>query len=216
MENKMRAIYDYAKEKMAQDFSGHGFDHILRVVANVERLLETETQADAFVTKAAAYLHDTVDDKVVADEQAAYLELHNFLISLQLSESQVTAILDILHNMSFSKSLDKKEIRLSLEGQLVQDADRLDALGAVGILRTAYFGGKKGHPIYDPEIQSIDYQSKSDYRKGSTVINHFYEKLLLLAATMNTEAAKIEGQRRTEFMENFLKEFFYEWPKSEK
>lgn len=215
MENKMRAIYDYAKGKMAQDFSGHGFDHILRVVANVELLLKTETQADAFVTVAAAYLHDTVDDKVVTDEQAAYLELRNFLISIKLSEEQVVAILDILQNMSFSKSLDKKEIRLSIEGKLVQDADRLDALGAVGILRTAYFGGRKGHPIHDPDIKPIDYQSKSDYRKGSTVINHFYEKLLLLAATMNTEAARIEGQRRTEFMEDFLKEFFYEWPTTE-
>lgn len=211
MEAKLKKIEAYSVEKMSGDLSGHGMDHVRRVVANAEMILTEEPAANKFITLAAAYLHDTIDDKLVEDEKKAFDELHDFLVSLKLSAVEINAILEILQNMSYSKSLDKQNISLSLEGQIVQDADRLDALGAMGILRTAYYGGKKGHPLHDPEILPIDYQNKADYRKGSTVINHFYEKLLLLSEKMNTAIAKKEGQRRTEFMQNFLKEFYAEW-----
>lgn len=102
-------------------------------------------------------------------------------------------------------------MELTPAGQIVQDADRIDALGAIGILRTAYYGGHTQSPLYDPNILPQDFKSKQEYRQKSTVINHFYEKLFKLPATMNTEAGKKEAQRRVEFMEDFLETFYSEW-----
>lgn len=210
--DKIAKIKEYTTAIMGKDASGHGMDHIDRVVANAQNILKSEPQADVFITIAAAFLHDTVDYKLVEDETAAYQQLTNFLVDdIGVTPDELAAILTILKNMSYSKSLEGEAIKLSIEGQIVQDADRLDALGAIGIMRTAYYGGKKGHPIYDPAIEPIDYQNMEDYRKGSTVINHFYEKLLLLSDRMNTAAAKEEAQRRTKFMEEFLAEFYLEW-----
>lgn len=210
MEARLTAIRNFAAEKMNQDHTGHNMDHIQRVVHLAANILETEPTANQSIVLAASYLHDTIDDKLVVDVTTALEELQQFL-ALHYNHDEVAHIVHIIQNMSYSKSLGNQGTELTLEGQIVQDADRLDALGALGILRTAYFGGSQGHPIYDPEIKPISYQNKVDYRKGSTVINHFYEKLLLLADTMNTDYAKEEGQRRTQFMHNFLAEFFLEW-----
>lgn len=206
---KLNEIANYSMAQLALDRSGHGVDHTNRVVELSRQVLETLPQANPFITL-AAYLHDTIDDKVVEDEEQAKERLRVFLANIGVAESEIHQIFHIIENMSFSKSWSDN-VELSLEGKIVQDADRLEALGAMGILRTAYYGGHKGHPIFDPAIQPINYTNKQDYRKGSTVINHFYEKLLLLPDQMNTGYAKQEAKRREAFMREFLEEFYKEW-----
>ncbi|EMF0524343.1 HD domain-containing protein [Enterococcus hirae] len=208
---KLQEIADYSFKQLAMDQTGHGIDHTVRVVKLAEKILATEPQADPLITLASAYLHDTIDDKVVADETKAKAELHQFLQRLELSDVTIESIFLIIENLSFSKGLSGEEMALPIEGKIVQDADRLEALGAIGILRTAYFGGGHGHPIFDESRQPITYQNKKDYRKGSTVINHFYEKLFLLPDRMNTPYGIKEAKRREAFMREFIDEFFNEW-----
>lgn len=208
--DRITGIKKFAKEKLGAERSGHGYDHARRVAENADMIMKTEVGLNRDVVIAAAYLHDTIDDKVVADTNLALSEVKDCLQKCKFSSTEEEEVLAIITNMSFSKSLEGA-VTLSREGQIVQDADRLDALGAIGIMRTAYFGGSHGHPLHDPTIPPIDYQNKADYRKGSTVINHFYEKLLKIADTMNTPAAKAEAQRRKAFMSDFLKEFYAEW-----
>ncbi|EOS8041888.1 HD domain-containing protein [Enterococcus faecium] len=208
--DKLQVIADYSMDQLAHDQTGHGSDHTKRVVKLAEKILETEPQADRFVTLAAAYLHDTIDDKVVKNENEAKQQLRVFLRSLPIVEEQISMIFSIIENMSFSKNLSEAA-ELSLEGKVVQDADRIEALGAIGILRTAYFGGGHGHPIFDPELYPQTFKDKENYRKGTTVINHFYEKLFLLSDKMNTDYGYEEAKRRETFMREFLEEFFLEW-----
>lgn len=208
---KLAQIAEYSMRQLANDQTGHGSDHTKRVVKLAKKILVTEPQADPFITLASAYLHDTIDDKVVQDEQLAKQELSYFLAAIDLKKESIDAIFFIIENMSFSKGIAEQVPALSLEGQIVQDADRIEALGAIGILRTAYFGGGHGHPIFDPTIQPKNYTNKAAYRKGSTVINHFYEKLFLLPDLMNTGYGKQEAKRRERFMRDFLVEFFNEW-----
>ncbi|MBF8807998.1 MAG: HD domain-containing protein [Enterococcus lacertideformus] len=208
---ELSAIANYSMKQLSHDQTGHGFDHTRRVVKLATKILDTEPAANPLITLAAAYLHDTIDDKVVKDEAKAKEDLRHFLESIALDLPTIQAIFFIIDNMSFSKSLSEEVPELSLEGKIVQDADRIEALGAIGILRTAYFGGGHGHPIFDPECHPINYVNKIDYRKGSTVINHFYEKLFLLTDLMNTTYGKKEAKRREIFMREFLEEFFKEW-----
>ncbi|MGX7131886.1 HD domain-containing protein [Enterococcus songbeiensis] len=210
MDKQIEKITEFAKMRLGQDHTGHGFDHAQRV-ARLARKITEEQSGDPLIIQGAALLHDTIDDKVVADSAKALQEVEAFLHSLTLTQEQVTEILYIITHLSFSRELEKGKAVLSIEGQIVQDADRLDALGALGIMRTAYFGGSHGHPIYDPEIKPENYQDKATYRKGSTVINHFYEKLFLLADSMNTRLGKEEAMRRKKFMTDFLAEFYQEW-----
>ncbi|WP_165006659.1 MULTISPECIES: HD domain-containing protein [unclassified Enterococcus] len=210
--DKLNAIAEYSMKQLASDRTGHGTDHTRRAVKIAEEILATEPDADPLITLAAAYLHDTIDDKVVKDEAAAKKQLHEFLQEIRVEQQQIETIFFIIENMSFSKELStEKTPVLPIEGKIVQDADRIDALGAIGIMRTAYFGGGHGHPIFDPDIRPQNYTNKADYRKGSTVINHFYEKLFLLTEKMNTAYGKQEAKRREEFMRGFLEEFFKEW-----
>lgn len=189
MKEQLTEIKNYGLSALASDQTGHGADHIQRVAAIAEEILKTEPKADSFIALSAAYLHDTIDDKVTADPQAAADQLATFLTELDVPQEKIQAIFAIIDNMSYSKELSGK-MELSLEGKIVQDADRIDALGAIGILRTSYFGGGHGHPIHDPNMLPKTFKDKEDYRKGTTVINHFYEKLFLLSETMNTEYGK--------------------------
>lgn len=209
MMDQLAAIYQFSQKVLATDRTGHDFAHTLRVMKWVEIIIEQdELPANVFIAKSAALLHDTIDDKVVDNVQLAREELDVFLTNL-VTIAQKNAIFQILDTMSFSANLEKKQT-LSLEGKIVQDADRLDALGAQGILRTAYFGGAHGHPIYDPAMKIQTFQTKEQYRQGTTVINHFYEKLFLLSDQLHTQTAKKEGQRRLVFMQEFLEEFYQE------
>lgn len=211
MQNKIEKIRQYAKEKLGKDRSGHDFYHVERVAKIAQELAEQEGIADKMIIEAASYLHDVIDDKVAEDVEKEREDLEKFLKDLDLTSLEINEIVDIIENISFSKELEHGKAKLTFAGKIVQDADRIDALGAIGILRTAYYGGHTQSPLYDPNIQPQNFQSKKEYRKNSTVINHFYEKLFKLPATMNTAAGKAEADRRVVFMKDFLKIFYEEW-----
>lgn len=211
MQNKIEKIRQYAKEKLGKDRSGHDFYHVERVAKIAQELAEQEGIADKMIIEAASYLHDVIDDKVAEDVEKEREDLEKFLKDLDLTSLEINEIVDIIENISFSKELEHGKAKLTFAGKIVQDADRIDALGAIGILRTAYYGGHIQSPLYDPNIQPQNFQSKKEYRKNSTVINHFYEKLFKLPATMNTAAGKAEADRRVVFMKDFLKTFYEEW-----
>ncbi|MFR3684628.1 MAG: HD domain-containing protein [Enterococcus sp.] len=211
MPNKIEVIRIYAKEKLGADRSGHDFYHVQRVAKIAKNLAEQEGVTDTLIIEAASYLHDVIDDKVVADVISAHDDLKKFLKELGFSLEEVQEIFKIIENISFSKEIENGKAELTIAGQIVQDADRIDALGAIGILRTAYYGGHMQSPLHDPKLPPQEFKNKQEYRQKSTVINHFYEKLFKLPATMNTEAGKNEAQKRMAYMEEFLKRFYDEW-----
>lgn len=211
-EEKIQAIQQYSYDKMSNDTTGHNFDHIQRVVKTAKRILKTEP-ADQLITLAAAYLHDVADDKLVSDPEKLETEIKSFLSKIDFSSEQIEEIIYITHNLSFSKSLSTNPPKLSLAGQIVQDADRLDAIGAIGITRAIYYGGANSETIYDPKIQPRQKMDKKEYRdlSNETIINHFYEKLLKLTDMMNTPTAKKIAEQRHQYMLDFLDEFKVEW-----
>ncbi|GIP69414.1 metal-dependent phosphohydrolase [Lactiplantibacillus pentosus] len=209
-ETQLTAIRTYARQKLAQDHSGHGSDHLERVNRLARRLAQAE-QANLNLTLAAAWLHDVIDDKLMVDPEQAHHDLADQLSELGVSTADQTAIFDIIDHMSFSKSLNGAQ-KLSLEGQIVQDADRLDAIGAIGIARALYYSGHVGEKIYDPAIAPREHLTKEQYRQQpGTAINHFYEKLFKLADMMNTPATKALAKRRTDVMRAFVDQFKAEW-----
>ncbi|MBO0421491.1 HD domain-containing protein [Enterococcus plantarum] len=211
MDNKyIDEIRRFSLSKMEKDQTGHGLDHINRVVRLADKIAGTET-CNHFIVTAAAYLHDTVDDKLVPDSHQAFQQMEEFLQDINVPNDQIQQITHIIMNLSFSQEINGTAEKLTIEGQIVQDADRLDAMGAIGIMRTIYYGARRGNPIYNPEIKPRTLQSKAEYREECTIINHFYEKILLLNKSLNTEYAKVLGQKRQEFLEGFLTEFFEEW-----
>ena len=211
-EAQLAAIKKFSFDKMSGDATGHNFDHIQRVIKTAKRILQTE-DADPLITLAAAYLHDVADDKLVDNPAALEHEIKEFLLSIDFTEEQVDEVLYITHNLSFSKSLSKNPPKLSLAGQIVQDSDRLDAIGAIGIIRAIYYGGAHAETIYDPTIEPRQSMNKAEYRNlnNETIINHFYEKLLKLTAMMNTPTAKKIAEKRHQYMLDFLDEFKAEW-----
>lgn len=210
--NKLEKIIAFSQEKLAHEQTGHDFLHAQRVAHLAKKIIfEEDLQVNQEIVLCSAYLHDVIDDKVVSNVEQAVIEVKQLLETALFTEEEKIEIMHIIQNLSFSKELEVGKSDLSLAGKIVQDADRLEALGAIGILRTAYYGGNFGHPIYDETIQPQKFLTKEEYRKGSTVINHFYEKLFLLPEKMNTIAGKKEAERRKIFMEEFLKEFYAEW-----
>ncbi|OCG28500.1 phosphohydrolase [Gilliamella sp. Fer1-1] len=206
----IQAIQAFVKQKLANDFSGHDMAHIERVVRLAEQILQHEPKANAFIVIVSAYLHDVIDEKVVADVNQAVIELRDYLILQALTDNEIKMIFDIIENMSYRKNLNQKK-ELSLEGQIVQDADRLDALGAIGIGRTFYYGGNKHNIMYDPNISPRMALDEDNYKRPNTVINHFYEKLLLLKDMMNTQTAKKLAEPRHQFLVQFVEQFEKEW-----
>lgn len=211
MENKIEAIILFAKQKLAADKTGHNMDHLVRV-AKMSQKLTQRYHADEFITLSSAYLHDVIDDKLVSDSQEALADIKQFLTQLEIPKDTINQIIDIITHISYSSSLDH-DYQLSLEGQIVQDADWLDAIGAIGIMRAIYFGGHHGITIYDPQIKPRTNMTKKEIRDFSreTVINHFYEKLLLIKDKLNTKEAKKIAAHRQEIMLQFLSNFKSEW-----
>lgn len=159
----------------------------------------------------AALLHDTVDDKLVADEKIAQTELLDWLFEQQLEENVVRQIMQIIADMSFKGGSNADKV-LTLEGKVVQDADRIDALGAIGIARTMVYNGSKGRPMHLPNAQPRLNMTLAEYRNGEdTAIMHFYEKLLTLKDTMNTLTGKKLAEQRHLFLETYLEQFYAEW-----
>ena len=211
-QNQLSKVKKFSYNKMKNDSTGHNFDHIQRVIKTVQKLLKIEA-ADPVITLSAAYLHDVADDKLVKDPAKLETEIRQFLKEADFTPEQIDEILYITHNLSFSKSLGKNPPKLSLAGQIVQDADRLDAIGAIGITRAIYYGGANSETIYDPTILPREKMDKKEYRNLSdeTIINHFYEKLLKLTSMMNTPTAKKIAEQRHQYMLDFLEEFKAEW-----
>lgn len=208
-QEQLLAIQTYVEKQFASDKTGHDFFHIERVVKNAKKINHNE-DGESFLVIASAYLHESLDDKFFPNSEKAERELRNFLTSIEIQTDMVDRLLEAIANVSFSKSLEQ-ETAISLEAQIVQDADRLDAIGAIGIARTFYYGGSRGSLIYDPAIPPRTKLTKKEYREENTVINHFYEKLLLLSEKMNTETGKLLAKKRHQFMLDYLQEFYNEW-----
>lgn len=210
MQKQIEVIEQFVRTALAQEHSGHGFDHIHRVVNNARLIQRQVGGGDLTTITLAALLHDVIDEKIVSDVAQARKSVAAVLTQNDIDEAQSTAIFDIIDYMSFSKNINQHQT-LSLEGQIVQDADRLDAMGAIGIGRTFMYGGAHDGVAYDPAIQPRAELTKANYREPSTVINHFYEKLFKLAATMNTQVAREIATARTQVMQDFVAEYIAEW-----
>lgn len=202
-------IYAFAQNYHSKDKSGHGFDHIRRVYENACRLLEKEKKADTFVVKAAALLHDVDDHKLGGNGNQA----QNFLQSLNLPADKMNKILAVIKSVGFSESGSSPDFA-SIEQALVSDADKLDAMGAIGICRTLVFGASRGGEMFNEMIFPKENLSKEEYknlnRKENNSINHFFDKLLKLKNAIKSEAARAEAQKRHDYMVGFLREFFAE------
>lgn len=210
---QLAAIADFTNEVLGGDKSGHDMSHIHRVVQSAKVILATEPNANPFVVIAAATLHDTYDDKLFADVPAAKAKVAAMLTANAVDQATQTAIFYIIDNMSWSKTMNGEGLPLDISGQIVQDADRLDAIGAMSIARVFIFGGGHGHIMYDPAIKPRTSMSKAEYRRDDegTMINHFYEKLLLLVDHLNTDKAKTIGAHRQQIMLDYLAAFKEEW-----
>jgi len=201
----------FVKESLAGAEGGHDWWHIQRVL-NTTRLIASKENADMQICELGALLHDIADPKFhEGDEIKGSRIAEEFLRFHSVPEAQIQSVLDIIENISFSKVHDNKKPG-SAELHVVQDADRLDAMGAIGVARAFNYGGYKNRPMYDPSVPPASYTSSQEYRKSnSPTINHFHEKLLLLKDLMNTKTGKEMANRRHDFMLAFLKEFHEEW-----
>lgn len=198
----------YIRGILEGEGSGHDWWHIHRVRNNAMNIAKAY-EVDGFIVEMAALLHDIADHKLHGgDEEIGPRMAGKWLDKNEVNEADKAHILLIMKEVSFSKGT----IAATLEGKIVQDADRLDAIGAIGIARTFAFGGFKKREIYNPEIPPVQYASLEDYKKNTNpTLNHFYEKLLLLKDMMNTEEARKIAQQRHEFMETYLEQFYAEW-----
>lgn len=201
----------FAKKLLSKEGSGHDWSHIERVLNNARLINKTE-KGDWFIIQLAIILHDVGDWKVIGKPEDDYTIAENCMRQLNVSEEAIQKVMYIIQNMSFSKSLGKKNSEASLEFKIVQDADRLDAIGAIGIGRVFAFGGKKGRPLYDPTKKACDLSSTEQIRGAdSTTIHHFEEKLFRIKDVMNTESAKRIAKDRHMYMKAFVKRFLQEW-----
>lgn len=206
------ACTEYAKSLLVSFDGGHAWSHTERVWKIARRIQEKEKAGDLEVIELAAILHDIADTKFhKGSEEDGGNMAYEFLIGEGLSQEKADHVRRIINNMSFKKRLEKDDIN-SLEFQIVQDADRLDAIGAIGIARAFNYGGFKNRALYDPDIELKTYQTIDAYKKSDApTINHFYEKLFLLKDMMNTDTAKAMAEERHVYMEQFVKRFKREW-----
>ncbi|MDB5030132.1 HD domain-containing protein [Mucilaginibacter sp.] len=200
----------FVQDTLLHAEGGHDWWHIYRVWNNAKLITETES-ADLLTVELAALLHDIADSKFHnGDEEIGPITAGNYLQSIDIDEETILHVQNIIRYMSFKSSFDKPAF-YSKELAIVQDADRLDAIGAIGIARAFNYGGFKGREIYNPEIAPDLNMSKEAYKNSSApTINHFYEKLLLLKDKMNTDTAKQLAQQRHNFMESYLEQFYTE------
>ncbi|MEH7236487.1 HD domain-containing protein [Bacillus sp. JJ1562] len=199
----------FVKNILQHDSGGHDWWHIDRV-RKAAIQLGVKEKANLFIIEMAALLHDVADEKLNDSEEEGLRKVRDWLTSIQIAESEQEEILEIISTMSF-KGGNRPPMK-TIEGQIVQDADRLDAIGAIGIARTFAYAGAHGDLMYDPDLPYRENLTKEEYRNGkSTAVNHFYEKLLKLKDTLNTNAAKEVAQERHDFMLAFLDQFYKEW-----
>jgi uncharacterized protein len=201
----------YVKEQLAEAEGGHDWRHIERVWKTAKHIAKTET-VDLLVVELGALLHDIADSKFHdGDESIGPRKASAFLHTLEIEENVISHVIRIIENISFKGGKEAQTFQ-STELDVVQDADRLDALGAIGIARTFNYGGFKNREIYNPTIPSNLNMTKEEYKHSTAPsINHFYEKLLLLKDRMNTATGKAMAAKRHQFMEHYLEQFYNEW-----
>lgn len=207
----VQRIANEIRVRFEGESSGHDWWHIYRVWKMARRLGEEEG-ANLFIVELAALLHDIADWKFHdGDDTLGPILAREFMLEHGISEEVTAQVCDIIATLSFKGAGVPTEMR-TLEGKVVQDADRLDAIGAVGIARTFAYGGHKNRPMHEPSQKPVLHQTKEEYmRSTSSTINHFHEKLLLLKGRMNTDAARNIAEGRHRFMEQYLEQFFEEW-----
>lgn len=201
----------FVKEKLEHAEGGHDWFHIERVYKNALRIANEEN-CDITVVKLGALLHDIADSKFHdGDETIGPKVAREFLEQQNTAESSIAHVIQIIENISYKGGNFEKKFN-SKELEIVQDADRLDAIGAVGIARAFNYGGFKNRPLYNPNTAPKLNMTKEEYKtaEGPT-LNHFYEKLLLLKEKMNTPTGKAIAEERHQFMETFLSQFYAEW-----
>ena len=211
MKNHITLTINFVKEKLEGAEAGHDWFHIERVWKLSKKIAEKEG-GNLEVIELSALLHDIADPKFHNGDETLALKIsQNFLEEIHVEDELIEQVLFVIKNISFKNRAEAPE-NPPLELQIVQDADRLDAIGAIGIARTFSFGGFKNNLMYHPEIKPNLGMNKEEYKKSNgTTINHFYEKLLLLKYLMNTETAKKIASERHDFMLQFLDEFYKEW-----
>ena len=199
----------YVKDLFKNDFSGHDFHHTFRVYKLATRIAESEN-ANIEIVQLAALLHDVDDIKLSPNTHKNKDNAKKFLNENNIDKNTINLILEIISEISY-KGKDTTPSK-TLEGKCVQDADRLDAIGAIGIARAFAYGGSHNRVMYDPEIKPNLNMNEEEYRKStSTTINHFYEKLFNLTSLMNTETAKKIANQREQYMKEYINQFLDEW-----
>ncbi|HKK09616.1 MAG TPA: HD domain-containing protein [Bacteroidales bacterium] len=205
----IQSVAKEVKDLTEGEGTGHDWWHLYRVWKLTQQLMR-DAQGNSEIAELAALTHDLADHKLT-DPDKGVLHIRELLSKHGAKVEVIEAVIDIAKNISF-KGAAVNQPKLSPEGMIVQDADRLDAIGAIGVARTFAYGGSKARAIYDPDINPEMHQSFEDYKKSTApTINHFYEKLLLLKDRLNTPQAKRIAEERHAFMEQFLERFYQEW-----
>lgn len=203
------AAIQYVQKELGQDSSGHDWFHIERVTRLAKRIAEMEG-ANSFICQMAALLHDLIDEKLYPSTEEAKNKVISWLVEQEIEQESRNYIMEIISTISYSGGYNAP--MKSLEGKVVQDADRLDALGAIGIARTFAYAGWKGEPMYDPDLPPRATMSKQQYRQQkSTALNHFHEKLYKLKDLMNTSYGRKLAEQRERLLYDFEAEFLQEW-----
>ncbi len=204
----------FVKDTLRGAEGGHDWFHIYRVYKNATHIAKGE-KVDSLIVALGALLHDIADAKFHdGDETVGPRVAKAFLEAQEVDEEIIEHVVKIIENISYKNSLENKGTAAfnSMELQVVQDADRLDAIGAIGIARAFNYGGFKNRELYNPEIKPNLNMGKEEYKKATApTINHFYEKLLLLKDKMNTTTGKLVAEQRHQFMLDYLEQFYSEW-----
>ncbi|WP_042457607.1 HD domain-containing protein [Neobacillus dielmonensis] len=209
-EQTIETTEEFVQNQLGHDATGHDWYHVDRVRRNALLIFGEEQAGDPFIIEMAALLHDIPDEKLNESIEAGERKLDDFLQSLPIDDYEKNHIKQIITTISYKGG--QASNLTSIEAKIVQDADRLDAIGAIGIARAFAYGGKKGQPIYDPGFKVRDNMSLEEYRNGkSSSIHHFYEKLLKLKDLLNTDPARKMAESRHDAMEKFLEQFYQEW-----
>ena len=207
----IKQTVEFVKRTLANAEGGHDWWHIWRVWQLSKKIAVTE-DASLFIVELGALLHDIADSKFHAgNEELGPQKAREFLSGVGVEEADIRHVENIISHISFKGGNEAQQFR-SPELDIVQDADRLDAIGAIGIARTFNYGGFKNRELYNPKIKPDLNMSKAEYKQSTApTINHFYEKLLLLKDRMNTPTGKLMAEQRHRFMETYLDEFYKEW-----
>jgi len=210
-ETVIQETIDFVKEVLSDAEGGHDWWHIYRVWKLSKHIAQTEN-VDNFIVELGALLHDIADSKFHdGDEEVGPRKAREFLSSLNVQEDVIIHVENIISNISFKGGKHTQKFK-SPELDVIQDADRLDAMGAIGVARTFNYGGHKGREIYNPDTKPNLNMTKEEYKNSNaSTLNHFYEKLLLLKDRMNTNTGKSMAEHRHKYMEQFLDEFYEEW-----